>query len=165
MQFLEGFGFSTVPSQVSKYLCGFTAIPAVPIAAQTAAPTRFATAPLLPSHSRVDRVTRSCLLMCSHAHRSGRGRWFCRARPRRSIAASAWSTPPLRSHVADDAARSVIVPAVAAGIFLARKTSSRIAGIADGTRFPAVCLTIRENKVTIFTSRNRGDDGTRLHHH
>lgn len=73
--------------------------------------------------------------------------------------------PSLLSHsqVADDAARSVIVPAVAAGILLARETSARIAGIADGTRPPAVILAILEDEVAVFASRNRGDDGARLH--
>lgn len=73
--------------------------------------------------------------------------------------------PSLLSHsqVADDAARSVIVPAVAAGILLARETSARIAGIADGTRPPAVILAILEDEVAVFAPRNRGDDGARLH--
>src|SRR5262245_24186443 len=76
---------------------------------------------------------------------------------------SAARRPSRASQIADDAARSVIVPAVAAGILLAREASARIAGIADGTRLPAVLRAIIEDVVAVFASRNRGDDGARLH--
>jgi hypothetical protein len=67
------------------------------------------------------------------------------------------------SHIADDAARNVIVPAVAAGILFTGITSARIARIADGTRPPSVIRAILEDEVAVFARRNRGDDGARLH--
>src|SRR6187399_3322822 len=66
------------------------------------------------------------------------------------------------SQVADDATRSMVVPAVTAGILFAGITSSRIAGITDGTRLPAVCLAVLENKIAVFAPRNRRDTCARL---
>ena len=65
------------------------------------------------------------------------------------------------SQIADPPIEDRIVPAVAAGILIARITAAGSASSAGGAWSSAVRLAIVEKSVAIFTSRNRGDDGAR----
>jgi hypothetical protein len=56
-----------------------------------------------------------------------------------------------------------IVPAVAAGILIARVTDACCACSAGGARPSAVCRAIFEKSVAVFAPRDRGNDGDRLH--
>ena len=71
------------------------------------------------------------------------------------------ASAPRTSQIANSPIEDGIVPAVAAGILVARITNARCTGSAGGTRPSAVCLAIIENGVAVFAPRNRGDNRVR----
>lgn len=74
------------------------------------------------------------------------------------------ATPaPTPSHITDDAARGVIVPAVATGILFTGVAPASIASITDGSWLPAVICAIVEDPIAVLARRDRRDDGVRLH--
>jgi hypothetical protein len=85
-----------------------------------------------------------------------------RAIPARPQTISPARRPSRASQIANSPIEDRIVPAVAAGILIARVTVARCAGSAGGARPSTVCLTIVEKSVAVSAPRNRGDDGGRL---